>query len=75
MIQDLLDKHRRLKEKIHSTRIPLSRRGKIIMGIIYATTPIVCGYFIMQGTNSYSKKELGDKVIVLTERFCPPTDC
>ncbi|CEG45160.1 uncharacterized protein PHALS_01477 [Plasmopara halstedii] len=42
------ERHEALKLKIHSTRIPLSKNGQRIMGVVYFTTPIVGGYYIMK---------------------------
>ncbi|KAF4318209.1 hypothetical protein G195_008570 [Phytophthora kernoviae 00238/432] len=40
--------HEALKKKIHSTRIPLSKNGQRVMGLVYFTTPIVGGYYVMK---------------------------
>ena len=42
----------RLKHKIHNTRIPLSRNGRIVAGCVYFSVPIVGGYYVMQWANS-----------------------
>lgn len=31
LFQDLLRRHRELKHKIHNTRIPLGKRGRMVM--------------------------------------------
>lgn len=49
-LRNLSARHEQLKKKIHSTRIPLSKRGQTAMGVVYFTVPIVCGYFIMKWT-------------------------
>ena len=40
--------HERLKNRIHSVRIPLGPAGRFGMGCIYVSTPIIIGYFIME---------------------------
>ncbi len=40
--------HSRLKERIHSFRIPLSPTGQRFMGVVYFFIPVIAGYFLMQ---------------------------
>mmetsp|Transcript_43028 Transcript_43028/g.69099 ORF Transcript_43028/g.69099 Transcript_43028/m.69099 type:complete len:115 (+) Transcript_43028:61-405(+) len=47
--------HRRLKEKVHNSRIPLSRNGQILMGVVYFSIPIALGIACMDYTNSVSE--------------------
>ncbi|DBA00839.1 TPA: hypothetical protein N0F65_008482 [Lagenidium giganteum] len=44
---DLSERHERLKKRIHSTRVPLSKNGQRLMSVVYFSVPIVCGYYIM----------------------------
>lgn len=37
----------RLKVRIHSARIPLSKNGQRFMGVVYFTVPIIFGYYSM----------------------------
>lgn len=53
-LRSLSRKHAELKHKIHSTRIPLSRNGKILMGIVYFSTPVAMGWALLQYTNATS---------------------
>lgn len=46
--RQLGERHEALKKKIHSTRIPLSKNGQRFMGLVYFTTPIVGGYYVMK---------------------------
>jgi len=52
----LFDGIERLKHKIHSTKIPLSKRGQRIMMMVYVTTPVLIGYQIMQWTTGHEQK-------------------
>lgn len=47
-LRSVSERHERLKKKIHSTRIPLSKNGQKAMGVVYFAVPVVCGYFIMK---------------------------
>ena len=42
--------HQTLKKKIHSTRIPLSKRGQMVMGFVYFCIPLVVGKFMYDAT-------------------------
>ncbi|KAG7398884.1 hypothetical protein PHYBOEH_010208 [Phytophthora boehmeriae] len=41
-------RHEALKQKIHSTKIPLSKNGQRVMGVVYFTTPVIGGYYVMK---------------------------
>ncbi|ETW03345.1 hypothetical protein H310_04836 [Aphanomyces invadans] len=60
VVRDFLDAHERLKKRIHSTRIPLGPKGKAVMTVVYFTTPIICGYFVMQWAQSKAEVNLKD---------------
>lgn len=47
-LRNLSARHERLKKQIHSTRIPLSATGQRLMGVVYFSIPVVCGYFVMK---------------------------
>ncbi|KAH7484275.1 hypothetical protein PRIC1_003575 [Phytophthora ramorum] len=47
-LRRLGERHEALKQKIHRTRIPLSRNGQRVMGVVYFATPIIGGYFVMK---------------------------
>lgn len=47
-LRSLGERHERLKKKIHSTRIPLSKNGQRFMAAVYFSIPVVSGYYIMQ---------------------------
>lgn len=47
-LRELGERHERLKKKIHSTRIPLSKNGQRVMAAVYFSIPVVAGYYIMQ---------------------------
>lgn len=47
-LRNLSARHERLKKAIHSTRIPLSATGQKIMGVVYFSIPVVCGYYVMK---------------------------
>lgn len=49
-LRNLSARHERLKKRIHSTRIPLSATGQRLMGVVYFSIPVVCGYFVMKWT-------------------------
>ncbi|CAI5733863.1 unnamed protein product [Peronospora destructor] len=46
----LSERHQELKQQIHSTRIPLSKNGQRVMGLVYFTAPIIAGYYVMKWT-------------------------
>lgn len=45
---DLSSQHQRLKERIHGFRMPLSRKGRIAMNVVYFSIPVIGGHYIMQ---------------------------
>ncbi|KAF4039746.1 hypothetical protein GN244_ATG08135 [Phytophthora infestans] len=47
-LRRLGERHEALKKKIHATRIPLSKNGQRVMGLVYFTTPIIGGYYVMK---------------------------
>jgi hypothetical protein len=42
-VKDLADSHRRLKQRVHNTRIPLGPKGRLAMGVFYLVGPVVAG--------------------------------
>mmetsp|Transcript_18912 Transcript_18912/g.46440 ORF Transcript_18912/g.46440 Transcript_18912/m.46440 type:complete len:90 (+) Transcript_18912:303-572(+) len=48
-------RHEALKKKIHNTRIPLGPRGRAMMSLVYLTSPVIFGYYLMQYTNQYAE--------------------
>ncbi|TMW63033.1 hypothetical protein Poli38472_005651 [Pythium oligandrum] len=40
--------HERLKKRIHSFRIPLSKNGQRAMSVVYFSVPVIGGYFVMK---------------------------
>ncbi|CAH0482727.1 unnamed protein product [Peronospora belbahrii] len=44
----LSERHQKLKTQIHNTRIPLSKNGQRIMGLVYFTAPIIGGFYVMK---------------------------
>jgi len=50
---DLARRHEELKNKIHSTRIPLSPRGVAIMKVVYVASPVVAGMLFMEGVKRW----------------------
>ncbi|KAG1701041.1 hypothetical protein DVH05_011284 [Phytophthora capsici] len=51
-LRRLGERHEALKKKIHSTKIPLSKNGQRVMGLVYFTTPIIGGYYVMKWAES-----------------------
>jgi hypothetical protein len=51
-LRSLGERHERLKKKIHSTRIPLSKNGQRFMAAVYFSIPVISGYYIMQWAQS-----------------------
>ncbi|CAH0490277.1 unnamed protein product [Peronospora farinosa] len=47
-LRRLSKRHQELKQKIHSTRIPLSNNGQRVMALVYFTAPIIGGYYVMK---------------------------
>jgi hypothetical protein len=68
---DFIEAHARLKARIHAYRYPInSRAGRFGMSMIYFSTPIIIGYFIMQATNVITDRNLGknrEHLIAATE--------
>ncbi|KAF0682958.1 Aste57867_24971 [Aphanomyces stellatus] len=60
VFRDFVDAHERLKKRIHSTRIPLGPKGKAVMTVVYFTTPIIIGSYIMQWATSKADDNLKD---------------
>jgi hypothetical protein len=52
----LSERHEALKESIHNFRMPLSPMGVRIMKVVYFTTPIIGGWYIMQAAIGYSDR-------------------
>jgi len=42
-LRSALEAHRRLKERVHSTRVPLSKTGQRVMSVVYFCIPLVVG--------------------------------
>ena len=51
-----------LKHKIHSTRIPLSPRGRAVMVVIYLVSPILVGSYIMSLANRYAQQHVPSQI-------------
>mmetsp|Transcript_13474 Transcript_13474/g.40886 ORF Transcript_13474/g.40886 Transcript_13474/m.40886 type:complete len:107 (-) Transcript_13474:482-802(-) len=48
-VRRLLDAHERLKHRIHSVRLPIhDRRALFAVKCVYAATPLLLGYSLMQ---------------------------
>mmetsp|Transcript_12602 Transcript_12602/g.24435 ORF Transcript_12602/g.24435 Transcript_12602/m.24435 type:complete len:119 (+) Transcript_12602:283-639(+) len=56
-LRDLYRKHQALKAKIHSTRIPLGRKGQLAMTAFYVSIPLISGYFIMDWATSKANQK------------------
>ena len=48
LLGDFSAKHQRLKERIHNFRLPLSRRGRIAMNVVYFAIPVIGGHYLME---------------------------
>lgn len=58
-LSTLSQRHKELKHKIHSFRIPLSPSGQKAMGFVYFTIPVIFGFFIMQTAIGQAERNLG----------------
>lgn len=58
ILDDLSARHQRLKERIHSFRMPLSKRGQVAMNMIYFAIPVVGGYCLMQWAHGRAQVNL-----------------
>jgi len=48
-VRSFHEKHERLKKKVHTAwRYPLPTWGRYAMGCLYASIPIVGGWYVMQ---------------------------
>jgi len=66
---DLGERHERLKERIHNFRIPLSRRGQLVMGCVYCGAPLLAGFFIYRWSRRKADENLGVEGTLLRERM------
>lgn len=57
-MDDLSARHQRLKERIHSFRMPLSRRGQIAMNVVYFSIPVIGGHYLMKWAQERAKVNL-----------------
>lgn len=48
MLRRALDAHRRLVRRIHGFRIPLGKKGRFAMGIVYVSAPVVAAHLLMR---------------------------
>jgi hypothetical protein len=62
MLSEFLRRHRELKERIHAFRLPLSRPALAVARVVYFTTPILAGYFLMQWVGLVRDKNLDGNV-------------
>ena len=47
-----------MKERIHNFRMPLSRRGQIVMNIVYFSIPVIGGHYLMEWAQRKAKVNL-----------------
>jgi hypothetical protein len=59
LVRQLVERHRRLKEKIHSTRIPLSPAGQRVAALVYMSLPLIGGFYIMTWAMAKSETKWG----------------
>lgn len=60
-LKDFHQRHERLKKAVHEGfRYPLPKWGRITMGFVYMTIPIIGGYFVMQWAISKSHESIGE---------------
>ena len=69
MFRKIAERHNELKERIHRFRIPLSPKGRFMMGIVYCGTPLLVGYAAYHWSMSRAEKNLGSDGNVLRERL------
>lgn len=62
MLADFLRRHRELKERIHAFRLPLSPPALAVARVVYFTTPILAGYYLMQYVGLVRDKNLDGNV-------------
>jgi hypothetical protein len=63
-LRQLSEGHERLKKKIHSTRIPLSKNGQRAMGVVYFSIPVISGYFLMKWAESKAEINFKQEVCI-----------
>jgi len=73
-LRGLSDRHEQLKKRFHSFRIPLSPNGRRIMGFVYFTIPVICGYYIMQGAIYRAETNVGAKGERVVSRASAPEE-
>ena len=66
MLSEFLRRHRELKERIHSFRLPLSPPALVVARVVYFTTPILAGYYLMQWVGLVRDKNLDGNVDMKT---------
>mmetsp|Transcript_19541 Transcript_19541/g.28109 ORF Transcript_19541/g.28109 Transcript_19541/m.28109 type:complete len:94 (+) Transcript_19541:88-369(+) len=62
LLQEIGRRHQRLKEKIHSTRIPLSPAGQKFMGFVYFCIPVLIGGCLWNWQSSISERNLQERL-------------
>lgn len=61
--------HERLKQRVHTAwRYPLPKWGRVVMGGVYFTIPVVGGYYVMQWAISISHETIGEHGELLDEK-------
>ena len=68
-LRDLSEGHERLKTRIHQFRIPLSRRGQLLMGCVYCGTPLLIGYGLFHWSRRKADENLGPGGALLRDRM------
>ena len=60
-IRTFNERHERIKNAVHNgMRYPLPKWGRVVMGAVYFTIPVVGGYQIMQWAIRKSHAEIGE---------------
>lgn len=58
LFEDISARHERLKHRIHNFKIPLSRRGQIVMNFVYFTVPVMAGTYWIGNLNGKAERNL-----------------
>ena len=68
-IRKFHERHERLKHTVHTAwRYPLPRWGRVVMGCIYFSIPVVGGYQVMQWAIRRSHQTIGEHGEFLEEK-------
>ena len=64
ILDNLNERHERIKSRIHNFKMPLSPRGQMVMTLVYFTIPVVGGLYLMQLANDQARVNLREAGVI-----------